>query len=126
MTPKRIGLQPATIDAVFELPDHETDGNRQFVPVPLTRSREEQFTELQSEAAKLDDGDDGPEKTHAAVDLMAQMVDVVLKPKGDGDGPSAGDMLRDGYENDRMTIGQISQWFASVVNAAQDPTSVPA
>ncbi len=126
MTPKRIGLQPATIDAEFALPDHESDGTRLFVPVPLTRSREEQFTALQEEASKLDDGDDGPEKTHAAVDLMSQMVDVVLASKGDAEGPSAGDMLREGYEHDRMTIGQISQWFASVVNAAQDPTSVPA
>lgn len=119
---KRIGLEPATVDAEFTLPDPETDAQRVFVPVPLTRSREQEFMALQADATALEDREEGAGKNEAVVELMAAMVDVVLTSKS-GEGKSAGDMLREGYAGDLITLGQVAGWFEQVVGAAQDPTS---
>lgn len=88
---------------------------REFSCAPATRSVIKQVTVLQERVYQL-----GDEQADEIVDLLCQVVDLRLTPKGQAR-KKAGEIIREKWEADALTLHQLLA-FMEAVGEADRPT----
>jgi hypothetical protein len=101
---------------VPELGDVTVDlWGREFTATPATRTVVKQVTVLQERVYQLDD-----EQADAIVDLLAQVIDLRLKPKGQAR-KKASEIIKEKWEADALTLHQLFA-FMERLGEADRPT----
>jgi hypothetical protein len=85
-----------------------------FETVPPVRSVSLKLEELQRQFNDVDDDGD------KIVDLTAQILDLKLKPAGNGR-KNAGDLVREKWQADELTLNQLLD-FLNAIGEADRPT----
>lgn len=89
---------------------------KHFVTVPAVRSVYKRIQELEVKFNDLDD--DQPDEQ---VEVMAEILDARLKPAGQGK-QAAGEIIKEKWNSDQLTIGQLLDFADMVADADHPPT----
>lgn len=93
------GLEPADVDL----------WGRDFVTIPATKSVLEAVAGLEKELGDAEGNDQ-------AFDVLVKIVDLRLKPKGQGR-KSAGEILREKWDADELPLVQLEHFLAQLEGA---------
>lgn len=107
------------------IPDPATDAVRKFSLRLMTRSVKRQIAEanakLEDANAKLpDEGEPSAEQEEAVMRAACDLISALLS--GSDEGPQAGDLLFDGWMEDRITDEQILKLMEDLSGGTADPT----
>lgn len=110
----RVSIAPAGDQDVLEVDLWGTVFHR----VPVTRSRQRALADLERQVQDIKEDEAGADD--AAVSLMSQMLDQILKP-AEGDA-LASSLIVEKWEADELTFGRLSAFIEEVAEQAADPT----
>lgn len=122
MAVNKVKLPAATDDIEVLLKDEKVDAERKYTLRVMTRSakREARKTTDALEAWQEIEGDESEEYEEQGMRLMCDLLNAILE--GSEGAPAPGDLLYDGWLEERVTDDQIIGLVTSLSGVSADPT----